>query len=57
MSVSRLDPLFHRPRPVRVILQKFFVVVSLDHERLHFSQPFSDQLGDVTEVGNKPEAP
>jgi len=56
MSVPRLDALFHRPRPVRVVLQKFFVVISLDHERLHFSQAFDDQLGHVTEVGNKPEA-
>ena len=36
MSVPRLDPLFHRPGPMRVALQKFFVVVSLDHERVHF---------------------
>jgi hypothetical protein len=55
MSVPRLDPLFHRPRPMRVVLQKFFVVIGLDHERLHFAQPFSDQLGHITEVGDKPE--
>jgi hypothetical protein len=31
-------------------------VISLDHERLHCSQTFSDQLGHVTEIGDKPEA-
>jgi len=41
---------------MRVVLQKFFVVIGLDHERLHFSQPFSDQLGHITEVRDKPEA-
>jgi len=56
MSVPRLDALFHRPRPVRVVLQKFFVVISFDYERLHFSQAFDDQLCHVTEVGDKPEA-
>ena len=56
MPVSRLDALFHRPRPVPVVLQKFFVVISLDHERLHRSQTFSDQFGYVTEIGDKPEA-
>ena len=56
MSVPRLNTLFHRPRPVPVILQKFFIVISLNDERLHFSQPFDDQLGHVTEVGDKPKA-
>jgi len=56
MSVPRLDALFHRPRPVRVVLQKFFVVIRFDHERLHFSQAFDDQLGHVTEVSDKPKA-
>ena len=56
MSVPRLDALFHRPRPVRVVLQKFFVVISLDHERSHCSQTFGDQLGHVTEIGDEPEA-
>ena len=56
MTVPRLDSLFHRPRPMRVVLQKFFVVIGLDHERLHLSQAFGDQLGHVTEIGDKPEA-
>ena len=41
---------------MRVVLQKFFVVIRLDHERLHLSQAFSNQLGHVTEIGDKPEA-
>ena len=31
-------------------------MISLDHERLHCSQTFSDQLGHVTEIGDEPEA-
>ena len=56
MSVPRLDALFHWPRPLRVVLQKFFIVISFNHERLHFSQAFDDQLGHVTEIGYKSEA-
>ena len=37
MTVTGLDPLFHRPRPMHVVLQKFFVVVRLDHECLHLA--------------------
>ena len=55
MAVPGLDALFHRPGPVRVILQKFFVVVGLDHEGLRLAQPFHDHFGDVTEIGNKSE--
>ena len=56
MPVPRLDTLFDRPRPVFVILQKFFIMISFNHERLDFSQPFSDQFGHVTKVSNKTEA-
>jgi hypothetical protein len=56
MSVPRLDALFHRPWPMGIVLQKFFVVISFDHERLHCSQAFSDQLGYVTEIGDESEA-
>ena len=55
MSVPRLDALFHRPRAMCVVLQKFFVVIRLDHERLHLAQPFHDHFGDVTEVGDETE--
>ncbi len=55
--MPRLDSLFYRPRPMRVVLQKFFVVISLDHERLHLPQPFHDHLGHVTEIGDKTESP
>jgi hypothetical protein len=56
MSVPGLDPLFHRPRPMSVALQQFFVVVSFNHERVHVPKPFHDHLGGVTQVGDKPEA-
>ena len=38
MAVPRLDSLFHRPGPMRIVLQKFFVVIRLDHQRLHLAQ-------------------
>src|SRR5438876_10972433 len=56
MSMSRLDALFHRPGTVRVVLQKFFIVIGLDHQCLHMTQPFHDHFGNVTEIGNKSEA-
>jgi hypothetical protein len=55
MAVTRLDPLFDRPRPMRIGLQHFFVVVRLDHERVHLAQPFDDHLRRVTEIGDEPE--
>src|SRR6266480_319803 len=55
MTMTRLDSLLHRPRPMRVVLQKFFVVIGLDHERLHVAQSFDDHLGRVTKVSNEPE--
>ena len=51
-----LDALFHRPGTVRVVLQKFFIVIGLDHQCLHMAQPFHDHFGNVTEIGNKSEA-
>src|SRR5205807_9497402 len=56
MSMPRLDALFHRPGTVRVVLQKFFIVIGLDHQCLHMTQPFHDHFGNVTEIGNKSEA-
>src|SRR5207253_6935248 len=55
MTVPRLNPLFHRPRATGVILQKFFVVISFDYQRVHLPQPFHDHLGRVTEVGDESE--
>ncbi len=48
MTVPRLDSLFHRPWPMRVVLQKSLIVIRLDHERLHLAQTFDDQLRHVT---------
>ena len=41
---------------MRIVLQKFFVVIGLDHERLHLAQSFDDQFGHVTEIGDESEA-
>jgi len=54
--MPRLDSLFNRPRPMRVALQKFFIVIGLDHQRAHLAQPLDDHLGHITEIGDKPEA-
>src|SRR5450755_2110680 len=55
MTVTRLDPLLHRPWPVRIVLQKFFVVIRLDHERVDLAQSLDHHLGRVTKIGNEPE--
>src|SRR5438552_18856323 len=55
MTMARLDSLLHRPRPMRIVLQKFFVVIGLNHERLHLAQSFDDHLGRVTKIGDEPE--
>ena len=55
MAMTRLDPLLHRPGPMRIVLQEFFVVVRLDHERVHFAQPLDHHLRRITKVGNKPK--
>src|SRR4029453_5187197 len=55
MAMTRLNSLFHWPRPMRVVLQKFFVVVGLRDERLPSAQSFNDHLRRVTEIGDEPE--
>src|SRR5712692_5531047 len=56
MSVPRLNALFHRPRPMWIVLQHFFVVVRLDDQRLHFTQALDQHLGGITKIGNESEA-
>ena len=55
MAMPRLNSLFHRPRPMRIVLQKFFVMVRFDHERLHFAQSFDHHLRRITQIGNESE--
>ena len=55
MTMPRLDSLFDGPRPMRVVLQKFFVVIGFDHERLHFAQSLDHHLRRVTEIGDEAE--
>lgn len=38
MTMPRLDPLLHRPGPVRILLQKFLVVIRLDDKGLHLPE-------------------
>src|SRR5260370_38321418 len=56
MGMTGLNPLFHRPRPMRIVLQKFFVVVRLDHKRLHFAQPLHNHFRRISQIGDKTEA-
>src|SRR4051794_22930495 len=56
MAVARHDPLFDRPRSHLAGLQKFFVVIGLDYERVHFAQPFHQQPGRITEIGDETES-
>src|SRR5437016_3626426 len=55
MSVSRLNPLFHRPGPMRIVLQEFFVVVCFDDQGMNLPKPFHDHFGRVTEIGDESE--
>ena len=55
MTVTRLNPLLHRPWPMRIVLQKFFVMIRLDHERVDLAQPLDHHLRRVTKIGNEPE--
>ena len=40
---------------MRIVLQKFFVVIRLDHERVDVAQPLDHHLRRVTEIGNESE--
>ena len=40
MTVARHDPLLHRPGPMRIALQKLFVVVGFDDQGVYLAQPF-----------------
>jgi uncharacterized protein len=40
---------------MRIVLQKFFVVVGLDHEGVDLAQALDHHFGGVTEIGDKPE--
>jgi hypothetical protein len=55
MSVPGLDPLLYRPGTMGVALQKFFVVIRFDDERVHLAQSFHDHFGCVAEIGDEPE--
>ena len=55
MTVPRHDPLFHRPGAMRIVLQKFFVMIRFDHEGMHFAQTFDQHLRRVTKIGDEAE--
>ena len=53
--MTRLDSLFHRPRPMRIILQEFFVMIGFDDERLDLAQAFHNHFCRVAEIGDETE--
>src|SRR5437588_10147316 len=55
MSMPRLNPLFHWPRPMRIVLQEFFVMIRFDDERLHFAQALYNHFRRVSEIGDETE--
>ena len=55
MTMPRLDSLFHRPRPMWIVLQHFLVVIRFDHERVHPPQSFHHHLRRAAEIGDEPE--
>ena len=56
VTMTRLDSLFYRPRPMRIILQEFFVMIRFNDERLDLAQPFHNHFRRVAEIGDETEA-
>src|SRR5262249_11556637 len=56
VSVARLDPLFHRPGAMGIVLQKFFIVIRLNDERVHVAEPLDDHFGRITEIRDESKA-
>src|SRR4030095_3251400 len=55
VAMTRLNSLFHRPRSIRIILQKFFVMIGFDDERLDLAQAFYNHFCRVAEIGDETE--
>ena len=56
MSVARHDPLFDRPRPIGISLKQFFVVIGLDHQRVHLAQTLHQHFRGVTQISDETES-
>src|SRR5437764_2899875 len=54
--ISRHDTLLHRPGPIRIVLQKFLVMIRFDDERMHLAQTFDQHFCRITKVGDEAEA-
>ncbi len=55
VTMTRLDSLFYWPRPMRIILQEFFVMIRFNDERLDLAQPFHNHFRRVAEIGDETE--
>ena len=53
--MARHDSLFHRPRPACVVLQHFFVVVCLDHQRAHIPHAFLNEFSSMAKISENTE--
>ena len=40
VAVPRHDPLLHRPGPMRIALQKFFVMICFNNKHVHLAEAF-----------------
>src|SRR6476646_5510564 len=56
VAVSRHDPLLHRPGPMRIVLQKFLVMIRFDNERMHLPQVFDQHFCRITKISDETEA-
>src|SRR5689334_3213036 len=55
MTVARHDPLFYRPRAMKIALQKFFVVIGFDDQGVNLPQPLHNHLRRITEISDEPK--
>ena len=53
--MTGLDSLFNRPRPMRIVLQKFFVMIGFDDKRLNLTQAFHNHFCRVAEIRDESE--
>lgn len=57
MAVTTEDSLLQTPRPFRVFLQHFQIVIGLEHERARGADAFEHELGGVAKIGQETHIP
>ena len=56
MAVPAEDALLDAPGAARVFLQQFQIVIGFEHEDVRATNAFDDELGGMSEIGEKPDA-